>query len=285
MKRNIAILFLSTCTLVLAFVVFQFKGKNEVLEKKVSQLDSINHIQSQEIQEYKIFESSVFEILNKFNPDLEFEKKFFVNQMESLIYKAFNTSDSLKFRINNFDLLNKSLSEMNAQQRSELLAIQGDLMYKDHFTQLKLIDLENQTDSLENLLNSVRELYSRSKTDTIKFINSKNVEVIYYGQLFNKLPLGFGIGLYIGRGNYVGDWEGKNRHGQGRHTYLNGDVYEGQFVRDQRSGYGIYYYASGEIYRGEWKNDLMHGKGEIKMTNGKIVTGTWVEGKMKENLP
>lgn len=101
----------------------------------------------------------------------------------------------------------------------------------------------------------------------------------------NKLPYGFGIGLYIGRGNYVGEWEGKNRHGTGRHAYLNGDVYEGQFVGDQRSGYGIYYYASGEVYRGEWKNDLMHGKGEIKMSNGKTVSGTWVEGKMKENLP
>jgi hypothetical protein len=285
MKRNILFLILSISTITLAFFVFQLKHKNEKLENEVSNLDSINMLQAQEIREFETFETSVYEILNKFNPDLAFEKKYFVNQMESLIYKAFKTSDSLKFRINNFDLLNQSLSELNAKQRSELLAVQGDLMHKDHFTNLKLIHLENQTDSLENLLNTVRELYSKSKTDTIKFLSSKNVEVIYYGQLFNKLPYGFGIGLYIGRGNYVGEWDGENRHGQGRHAYLNGDVYEGQFVRDQRSGYGIYYYASGEVYRGEWKNDLMHGKGEIKMSNGKTVSGTWVEGKMKENLP
>ena len=285
MKEKIVIVVLSIVLILLSYLVYKSNQKNVLLQKEVVQLDAINKRQAQEIIEFQKFEESIHEVLYKINPNLTVEKKFYVNQIESLIYKALNTSDSLKFKINNFALLNKSLSELNAQQQEELLNVQGDVLHKNHFFQLKLIDLENQTDSLENLLNSVRELYSRSKTDTIKFLTAKKVEVIYYGQLFNNLPYGFGIGLYIGKGNYVGQWEGKNRHGQGRHAYLNGDVYEGEFTNDQRNGYGVYYYATGEVYRGEWKNDLMHGKGEIKTSNGKTVSGTWVNGKMKESLP
>ncbi len=286
MKRYITYSLLAVTFLGLVIGLL-YQGHNiKNAQQKIESLSSENQEKKQKLQEYELFMLAFNEFLGELNLDLQNERDHFsvFQQLDRIYFGALDTSDALKQKIENFIRINESLTALTEDQRMELFNLQSNTSHKEHFLKLELIELNNQKDSLEQLLESVRELYNRFKIDTIRFVTPKKIDVLYYGQLSQGEPNGLGVGLYTGHGNYLGEWKGTKRHGKGKHSYLNGDVYEGNFEEDKRSGYGIYTYASGEIYRGQWKNDLMHGLGEIRFANGKIVSGTWHEGKKKENV-
>lgn len=132
-----------------------------------------------------------------------------------------------------------------------------------------------------NLEAKVEEL--NSKPTQIKFKNSKDIEIRYFGEIVRGMANGYGVGLYSTGSVYDGEWKDNTRHGKGKYTWANGDYYQGAFNNDVREGYGVYYFKSGERYEGNWKNELRDGQGIFFDKNGKVLLeGLWKEDKFIE---
>ena len=69
---------------------------------------------------------------------------------------------------------------------------------------------------------------------------------------------------------YIGDYVGYKREGQGTYIFSNGDRYEGKFLNDHFSGYGKLYFSNGDVYEGDFKESKRSGIGFQKFYNGKI---------------
>ena len=81
---------------------------------------------------------------------------------------------------------------------------------------------------------------------------------------------------------WVGQQEGKNKHGYGTFTYASGHKYMGEYKNNKRDGNGTYTDANGKKYVGEWKNDQKHGQGTFTFASGTIHhSGEWVNGSPK----
>lgn len=140
-----------------------------------------------------------------------------------------------------------------------------------------------QNDSLIKGIKSIQQTLLNTKIDTITFTSANQVNILYFGHLFQNSATGLGIGFYNQKGYYMGEWLNNMRNGFGKHFYLNGDKFEGCFLNDKRDGFGKYYYASGDVYEGEWENDLMNGQGKLNFAAGKVFYGVWKAGKLIEN--
>ncbi len=82
-----------------------------------------------------------------------------------------------------------------------------------------------------------------------------------------------------GRGEeYVGEFRGGHRNGQGKYIWSNGDKYEGEFKDDKPNGQGTYTWSDGSKYVGEWKGGEMW-NGTIYDKDGNIIKKV-VNGKM-----
>ena len=63
-------------------------------------------------------------------------------------------------------------------------------------------------------------------------------------------------------------------------TYDNGMVYVGEFEGRNRHGQGTCKFTDGSIYSGEWKDDKCNGHGTLTKTNGASWSGSW-----EDNVP
>ena len=101
----------------------------------------------------------------------------------------------------------------------------------------------------------------------------------------------------------TGNFEGGQRHGQGKCTFFNGDIYIGQWEKGAIKGYGKYYFHNegtllkafprnpkyghyGEMkfgpnirYEGYWDRGTPHGRGKYYLLDGKTFEGLFVRGK------
>jgi len=100
-------------------------------------------------------------------------------------------------------------------------------------------------------------------------------------------------------GNYVGEWEGNQRHGYGIYnTSLNQYIgtwqnnlrhgtgtevspegkYVGDFQNGQKHGKGTMKWSNGESFWGQWENGIRSGLGIFTLANGGKYLGRWVQG-------
>jgi hypothetical protein len=147
-----------------------------------------------------------------------------------------------------------------------------------------LFYLQNSFDSLLTMkLKLLKEWETNKKTVGKLLFNKDKIDITYYGEIDEGKAKGHGMGVFSGKGVYIGYWENNFRHGKGKYTWANGDIYEGDFVHGVRSGYGIYSFVSGERYEGEWKNDLREGKGQFYSKEGKkLLDGDWLGDRFKK---
>ncbi len=59
------------------------------------------------------------------------------------------------------------------------------------------------------------------------------------------------------RSYYEGEWDGDNRHGNGKLVWKNGDSFDGIWANDKRAGKGVLRYANGKVERGIWDGDKL----------------------------
>jgi hypothetical protein len=64
-----------------------------------------------------------------------------------------------------------------------------------------------------------------------------------------------GVGTYVGRFKYHGEYQNGKRNGVGMLTYPNGNVYDGQFKNDKRNGIGRLTLPDGTTSIGRYEND------------------------------
>lgn len=184
-----------------------------------------------------------------------------------------------------------TLAGQLSQQHDQLAALQAalrQLLVRNFLAQRALDSLERMLrhrqqaiDSLAQHLAALQREQARTVFDTLTLFSPKGDKITFFGRLQGGQPAGFGVGLYEGKGYYIGEWKGNQRHGQGRHVYRDGSVYEGCFAGDKREGFGIYRYSTGAVYIGHWHENLMEGQGELILPEGKILKGRWVAGKLK----
>jgi hypothetical protein len=77
------------------------------------------------------------------------------------------------------------------------------------------------------------------------------------------------------RDEYVGEFSGDKRQGEGRCRFANGDVYEGSWYTDVREGQGKLAYANGDAYEGGWHEDMRTGRGRQDYATGSWYVGAW----------
>lgn len=165
-----------------------------------------------------------------------------------------------------------------AAQRLRVLQFLGQKR-EDSLEQVAQV-LRITLDSLSHALRAALYDLQTVRYDTVRLTSPKGDSIRFFGRLREGQPDGFGVGFYEGKGYYIGQWKGNQRHGQGLHVYKDGSWYDGCFERDERNGFGIYRYPTGDTYIGEWKDNLMDGKGEL-ILEGKSIKGRWVAGKLK----
>eukprot|EP01043_Picozoa_sp_COSAG02_P047752 COSAG02_NODE_4611_length_5169_cov_7.011243_1_plen_1589_part_10 len=78
------------------------------------------------------------------------------------------------------------------------------------------------------------------------------------------------------RDEYVGEFSGDKRQGEGRCRFANGDVYEGSWYADVREGQGKLAYANGDKYDGGWHEDMRTGQGRQDYATGSWYMGSWL---------
>ena len=82
---------------------------------------------------------------------------------------------------------------------------------------------------------------------------------------------------YLATGaEYVGQWLGGMRHGEGKMQWPDGASYSGTWRCNQASRYGKFIYHNGDIYEGGWASNLMCGYGVYRHANGNIYRGQWL---------
>jgi len=81
---------------------------------------------------------------------------------------------------------------------------------------------------------------------------------LYYGELDDGKPHGFGLMLYNNGGNYEGYWSNGKKQGEGTWLYKNGDVYRGEFKKGRRHGRGEYCWNGDTVfYKFQWRKNEM----------------------------
>ena len=113
---------------------------------------------------------------------------------------------------------------------------------------------------------------------TMKYVQGK-----YTGEFDKKQKNGQGTFDWTNGSKYIGQWKDNKRNGQGVYTYKDGEKYTGEFKDDLRNGKGIYEWKNGDKYDGEWKDGNMTGKGVYTFKDGRQLQGVFENNKfMKE---
>ena len=78
---------------------------------------------------------------------------------------------------------------------------------------------------------------------------------------------------------YEGQWEFRERNGQGTLTFPDGRKYVGEFKSDQRHGKGRMIWPDGRLYVGDFKYGERTGQGTITYPDGRKYTGDFEGGE------
>ena len=79
---------------------------------------------------------------------------------------------------------------------------------------------------------------------------------------------------------YEGQWEFRERNGQGTMSWPDGRKYVGEFKLGARTGQGTMTYPDGQKYSGEFKDGEKHGHGTLIYADGKTVEGKFKNGEL-----
>ena len=92
------------------------------------------------------------------------------------------------------------------------------------------------------------------------------------------------MSLFLGGGNYSGEFQHGKIDGKGIYTFIDGSTYRGKFRNNVRCGYGMMEYATTQsIYIGEWSNNYRHGRGKYIDNSNGTTTTTIFEGACHDN--
>ncbi|MEE4266187.1 MAG: 2-isopropylmalate synthase [Desulfobacteraceae bacterium] len=78
---------------------------------------------------------------------------------------------------------------------------------------------------------------------------------------------------------YEGQWEHRERNGQGALTFPDGRKYVGEFKSGQRHGRGTMTWPDGRTYVGDFKQGARTGQGTMAYPDGRTVTGEFKDGE------
>ena len=101
----------------------------------------------------------------------------------------------------------------------------------------------------------------------------------YIGEWKGGRKNGQGTLKYADGGAYAGEHQNDKRHGHGTYNFTDGAVYVGEWKDDKRHGHGTHNYADGGVYAGEHHNDKRHGHGTYNFTDGSVYVGEWKDNK------
>lgn len=275
-KKNnpifIRVLLALSLIFLILFIIFYLKflkSTNELTSLKNKEFD-ISFLNNN----YSINESKFLNIITEHH------------QFDNLQSKGYNFTEILDTILKKYQSEKNQLSSKLRLSKSHVNnlenKIQSLLTTKNDSTFFLLLnELENQK-SLVDIL--TQELHSKeqilSKIDTLSTKSPRGDTIFYYGKINQETPNGYGIGFYVEKGYFIGEWKGNLRHGKGKHFYKDGAVYEGFFENDKREGFGVYHFSKNEFYEGLWQNDFMHGEGKIIGKKNKPIEGVWENGKL-----
>ena len=143
--------------------------------------------------------------------------------------------------------------------------------FKDQTTYIRYSDKNHVID----LLNQIRNQFNVIDDEKV-FLGDGE----YSGDFANGLRHGYGICAYPDGSSYDGEWKNDLFDGKGKRIYSNGSIYEGNWVKGKRSGFGKYATTTGFFYEGEWEDDAYNGKGKENNGKGQIIEGVWKKGKL-----
>ena len=102
----------------------------------------------------------------------------------------------------------------------------------------------------------------------------------FYG---TSMSSGFGTMIYRDNGFYVGNWNGRQKHGKGVYIWNDGAVFIGEFDQNKPKK-GCMMYANLDSYEGEFNNNRRNGKGIYFFSSSKNChKGLWENGKFVQN--
>jgi len=169
-----------------------------------------------------------------------------------------------------------------SKEKAELLGRVDHLETKEDSLRKQLRRRSREAEMLAAQGRSLAENLEEVKNSFGSLVMTKEsgVEVHYTGSLKEGMADGYGIGIFVDRGIYEGEWKHNHRHGRGVYTWKNGDWYEGEFRDGFRQGYGIYYFSTGERHEGYWAKDIREGQGKFYTNDGKLfLEGRWENNK------
>ena len=102
---------------------------------------------------------------------------------------------------------------------------------------------------------------------------------IYEGQWEFRERNGQGILTFPDGRKYVGEFKSGPRHGKGTMTWPDGRKYVGEFSHGARTGQGTMIYPDGHEYTGEFKDGEKHGHGTLVSTDGTKMVGEFQNGE------
>lgn len=146
----------------------------------------------------------------------------------------------------------------------------------------KIDSLTFALDKAKVQLSSIKkQLHKKSYGAYITFLNPKEHQLHYIGQVNQGKANGFGIALFDTGSRYEGEWKDNLRNGKGSFYWPDGEYYQGEYLNDLRNGKGTYFWPNGEKYIGNWKNDQRDGEGVFYDKDDKIITkGVWKKDKL-----
>lgn len=99
------------------------------------------------------------------------------------------------------------------------------------------------------------------------------------------MPHGTGKMLYDSGDRYDGAWRHGRWHGSGRAYYAKGGhEYIGEFVGSSRHGQGFYKWPDGRVYEGDFQDNKRHGRGRLQYPEGRIEQGIFKHSVLVEEL-
>jgi hypothetical protein len=106
---------------------------------------------------------------------------------------------------------------------------------------------------------------------------------VYEGQWQFRERSGQGRLTFPDGRKYIGEFKSGKRHGKGTMTFPDGRKYVGDFVNGVRSGQGSMTYPDGRRYAGEFKDGQVSGQGTMIYSDGKKQEGIFKDGAFLGN--
>lgn len=209
----------------------------------------------------------------KVEEEIKLRKKFIERRINKNEVKT-ELFDSLKLKLIYNSKKITDLEDTNAIL--DKIAFNYQVQMNNLNKDLEKLNFENKEISSEviNLKKQIKKI--RTEKLNLEFEYENGIKIFYLGNVEEGKANGFGYGIFLKKGLYIGDWKDNLRHGQGKYSWDNGDIYEGDFKNGKIEGVGTYYFKSGEKYEGSWKNNVRNGKGTFFDKNGKVILdGFW----------